>query len=203
LSCLALLGNGYVLAMVLGIFIYVGTEVCISTHVPVYLNAKFGIVLKTWGILGTAFFFIWILVGRFLGSVVLTWISATKFLLATVLVTIVGVVGLLLTGNQAVAITCIMLAGIGCANIFPLIFSITVNRMPERTNEISGLMVTAIVGGAFLPPLMGYIADQISTSRGPQVAASLAFLVPLVCGLYLLFAALLNLKPHSAEAKRN
>ena len=185
-SCLALLGNPYVLTMVLGIFIYVGMEVCISTGVPVYLSKNLGIDLKTWGILGTAFFFICILTGRFLGSVVLNWISAERFLLLTVLVTIVGLVGLLLTNDKTIAIASIMLAGIGCANIFPLVFSITVNHMPERTNEISGLMVTAIVGGAFVPPLMGYVADKTSVTAG--------FIVPLVCAGYLCYASLVSLK---------
>jgi MFS transporter, FHS family, L-fucose permease len=192
-SCLALLSNGYVLTMVIGIFLYVGTEVCISSGVPIYLNAKFDVDLKTWGILGSSFFFIWILTGRFLGSVVLNWISAAKFLVITVLVLLVGLLGLIFTDNQTVAIACIVLAGIGCANVFPLIFSITINTMPERTNEISGLMVTAIVGGAFVPLLMGFVADKASAAVG--------FAVPLVCGLYLLYTAFISLKSHPAEGK--
>jgi MFS transporter, FHS family, L-fucose permease len=184
-SCLALLSNGYVLTMVLGIFIYVGTEVCISSGVPIYLNSKFDFDPKTWGILGNSFFFIWILTGRFLGSVVLNWISATKFLVLTVLVTIAGLLGLMFVENWNLAVGCIALVGIGCANVFPLIFSITVNNMPERTNEISGLMVTAIVGGAFVPPLMGFVADNTSVAIG--------FVVPLICCLYLLYTALISL----------
>jgi MFS transporter, FHS family, L-fucose permease len=192
-SCLSLLSNGYVLAMVVGIFLYVGTEVCISSGVPIYLNAKFDVDLKTWGILGSSFFFIWILTGRFLGSVVLNWIAAAKFLIITVLVLTAGLLGLMFTDNQTVAIACIVLAGLGCANVFPLIFSIAINKMPERTNEISGLMVTAIVGGAFVPPLMGLVADRTSVAAG--------FAVPLVCCLYLLLTALFSQKYHTAAGK--
>jgi fucose permease len=55
---------------------------------------------------------------------------------------------------------------LGFANIFPLLFSMTVDRMPERANELSGLMVTAIIGGALLPPVMGLIADHSSVQLG-------------------------------------
>lgn len=191
-SCLALLGNPYILMTVLGIFLYVGLEVCISSGVPIYLSSKFDIELKTWGVLGNAFFFVWILTGRFLGSVVLNWVSAKKFLLASVLVALVGVLGLLLTNAPSLAVASIVLAGLGCANIFPLIFSITVDHMPERSNEISGLMVTAIVGGAFVPPLMGLLADITSVTIG--------FVVPLACVLYLLGVALACLKARPADA---
>jgi fucose permease len=84
------------------------------------------------------------------------------------------------------AIASIVLVGLGFANIFPLVFSIAVNRMPERSNEISGLMVTAIVGGAILPPMMGLLADATSVTIG--------FLVPLACALYLTYVSLVSLK---------
>jgi fucose permease len=194
-SCLSLLGNGYILMMVLGIFLYVGTEVSFSSHISIYLSGKFGIDLKTWGILGNTFFFICLFMGRFLGSVVLNWIAAKKFLILTVLIAIAGFLGLLFVDDRDLAIVCIMLAGIGCANIFPLIFSITVNNMPQRTNEISGLMVTAIVGGAFVPPLVGIVVDAALKMKYSDAAAvTMGFAVPLACTLYLLFVSLVSLK---------
>jgi len=42
-SCLALLKNGYVLAMVAAIFLYVGAEVCVSAGIPLYLKERFDI----------------------------------------------------------------------------------------------------------------------------------------------------------------
>jgi fucose permease len=206
-SCLALLGEPFILMMVLGIFIYVGTEVCISSGVTTYLKSdalgnssvtdwlksRVGLEIdkKTVGYVANALFILLILIGRSAGSVMLNWMSATKLLVATVLVTIAGLLGLILIHDQTAALASIMLAGIGCANIFPLIFSITVNRMPERSNEISGLMVTAIVGGAALPPLMGLLADRTSPSIG--------FLVPLACAVYLFVAALICLKKPAAR----
>ena len=56
--------------------------------------------------------------------------------------------------------------------------------MPDNANELSGLMVSAITGGAFIPPIMGVIADSISIQ--------VAFLAPAACVLYLLFVAVVN-----------
>jgi fucose permease len=184
-SCVALLGNGYVLLMVMAIFVYVGAEVCVRSGVPVYLK-RFDVDIKKWGVLGTALIDVLLLTGRFSGSVVLNWISAQKFLLITMVISLIGLVGLLLADNRSLALASIVFVGLGFANIFPLVFSIAVNRMPQRSNEISGLMVTAIVGGAIVPPLMGLLADWTSVRIG--------FVVPLCCALYLTYVSLVSLK---------
>ncbi|MGD0036343.1 MAG: MFS transporter [Bacteroidota bacterium] len=183
-SCLELLRNGYVLMMVAAIFVYVGAEVCMSSGIPVYLQSKYGIEIGKIGLLGTGLFFTTLMIGRFLGGVVLNWISPRKFFITTVLVSLVGIVGLL-SGIVSVVI-CVIVIGLGFANIFPLVFSIAVDSMPQKTNELSGLMVTAIVGGAFIPPLMGLIADKISIEYG--------FLVPLMALLYIGWTSVKNLK---------
>jgi len=183
-SCLELLKNGYVLMMVAAIFVYVGAEVCLSSGIPVYLQSKYGIEIGKIGLLGTGLFFTTLMIGRFLGGVVLNWISPRKFFITTVLLSLIGIVGLL-SGIVSVVISVIVI-GLGFANIFPLVFSIAVDSMPQKTNELSGLMVTAIVGGAFIPPLMGLIADKISIEYG--------FLVPLAALLYIGWTSVKNLK---------
>ncbi len=183
-SCLSLLKNKYVLMMVLSIFVYVGAEVSMSSGIPILLNEEFGIEgFSLW--LSWALFFLPILIGRFLGAAILTKIKPIKFLFVTVLMAILGVL-LLLFGNTIIAYTGIILVGLGFANIFPLVFSITVDKLPERANELSGLMVTAIVGGAFIPPIMGYVADLTSILWG--------FFVPLACLIYILFSAIIASK---------
>ncbi len=182
-STFSLLSNKFVLSMVLGIFIYVGIEICLSTGVPILLNSRFGIDIETWGLLGNAFFFIAILTGRFFGSIILNWIKPTAFFRATVVASAVGI-ALIFVNNQAVTLAGIFITGLGFANIFPLIFSLAVDTLPERSNEISGLMVTAIAGGAFIPPIMGAVADSTSVVMG--------FVVPLVGLVYLAFLSFRN-----------
>ena len=184
-SCFSLFSNRYILMMVFAIFVYVGAEVCMSSGIPIYLNKQYGIDIKTWGLLGNAFFFISILSGRFLGSVVLNWITAKRFFLITVILSFVGLIGMFIP-NPVVAVISIFITGVTFANIFPLIFSLTVESMPDRTNEISGLMVTAIVGGAIIPPVMGLVADNTSVVIG--------FVVPLICMIYILYTSLITLK---------
>ena len=125
------------------------------------------------------------MIGRFLGAIILNWITPRSFLLITVILSIVGSITILL-GIKVLAIISIFFIGLGFANIFPLIFSITVDRMPERANELSGLMISAIVGGAIMPLMMGKLADMGGITVG--------LLVPLAGVLYIAYVALRNMK---------
>jgi MFS transporter, FHS family, L-fucose permease len=187
-SCFSLLKHPFIAMMVLGIFLYVGAEVSVSSGVPILLSNKFGIDLATFGLLGNAFFFVAVIAGRFGGSIVLNWMDARKFFLMTSFLSIAGLL-LMFTNSQPVVIAGIFIAGLGFANVFPLIFSITVDSMPDRSNEISGLMVTAIVGGAIIPPIMGLVADFSSVAIG--------FVVPLAAVVYICYLAIYvaNFKP--------
>jgi MFS transporter, FHS family, L-fucose permease len=180
-SCFGLLKNPFILLMVLGIFLYVGAEVSMSAKLPNFLEAKFSYDIKENGLFGTLFFFISLMTGRFLGGVILNWLSPKKFLIITSILSMLGIAGLFIATGPLVAFVFIFIIGLGFANIFPLIFSITVDSMPERSNEISGLMVTAIIGGAFVPILFGVVADQINLMAG--------FLVPGLCMLYIFLIA--------------
>lgn len=182
-SCLALLKNPYVLAMVGSIFFYVGAEVSVSAGIPLYLKERFAIDINKVGLLGTGLFFTALTIGRFSGGVILNWVSPRKFFMLTCALSILGLAGLFVP-NPTIAVACFFVTGLGFANIFPLVFSIAVDSMPEHTNELSGLMVTAIVGGAILPPLMGLAADASSVQT--------SFLVPLAAILYITWTSILK-----------
>ncbi len=109
--------------------------------------------------------------------------SPRKFFLITCSLSILGLLGLYLP-DKTMATASFFLIGLGFANIFPLVFSLAVERMPQHTNELSGLMVTAIVGGAFLPPLMGLVADATSVQA--------SFMVPMAAILYITWVAVMN-----------
>ncbi len=179
-SSFKLLGNKFVLLMVFGIFLYVGAEQCMSSGIPLLLSEKYGIDIQSLGVAGTGLFFLALVIGRFMGAMILNWIPARKFLIITVILSIVGSITLLL-GIKILAIISIFFIGLGFANIFPLIFSIAVDKMPERTNELSGLMISAIVGGAILPLIMGKLADMGGITIG--------LLVPLAAVLYIMYLA--------------
>jgi MFS transporter, FHS family, L-fucose permease len=183
-ACLKLLKNKYIAIMVISIFLYVGAEVSMSSGVPILMKEKYG--LEKFGLLvAWSLFFLPILLGRFAGALILRKLSPNKFLIITVLIAVLGIL-MMFPGSKELTFCGIILVGLGFANIFPLIFSITVDKYPERTNEVSGLMITAIVGGALIPPVMGLIADHISVLAG--------FTVPLVCIILIIYTALLNMK---------
>lgn len=183
-SCIRLLKNGYVFAMVFGVFIYCGIEIAMSSHVPILLSDKFMISLERKGLLiSWSLFYLPIFLGRFFGSFILARIAPKHLLLITALVALLGVL-MVFSNSLTMVLIGVLLVGLGFANVFPLIFSITIDNMPQHTNELSGLMVSSIAGGAFIPLIMGMVADATSIS--------IAFVVPLLCIFYLIFVGIIN-----------
>ena len=189
-SSIKLLKNGYVLAMVAGIFIYCGMEVAVASHTPILLNDKFGISVEELGlVISWSLFYLPIFLGRFFGAFIMKYISPVRLLIVTGLLALLGVLVILFSNILILALVGVLLVGFGFANVFPLIFSITIDNMPKHQNELSGLMVTMIVGGTFVPMIMGTIADTTTIT--------LAFIVPLVCISYVIFLGIMNYKKNS------
>lgn len=188
-SCLGLLKNRFVAFMALSIFLIVGAEVAINTNIANVLMAKYGIELAT-AAYGISFFFAGETISRFLGAIILNWIKPRLFLFLISILSLVGVVGVFLAPSYTVAYAAIMLIGLGVGNMFPIIFSLALAKMPERANEISGLLIMAVSGGAFIPLVMGYV----STTSGPLASI---FVVG-GCMLYILWVSFFVRKSQAA-----
>ena len=174
-NCIRALGDPYILMMFLAIFFYCGAEASMFNRIPSILIENNPGVTPA---LGNIVLIISLFVGRFLGGVILQKMSAKKFLGITIAISIIGNVLLFFPYNVFTTWLSFILIGIGFANIFPLVFSICVDHKPEMSNEISGLMTTAIVGAAIVPLLTGAMAG---------VGIRYAFIVPLCCLAYLCF----------------
>ena len=173
----ALLKDPSVALAVLGIFLYVGAEVGLNSWLATYLARTCGMDLGSSATrLGPGLFFVALSAGRLAGSVVLGFFDARRFLRASTALGLLGL-GLLLSGGRAAALSGVVLCGLGFANVWPLVFSLTIERRPGQSGALSGLMCMAIFGGAVLPALMGAAADR--------AGVRLAFLVPLACFAYL------------------
>jgi len=109
------------------------------------------------------------MLGTFAGALLLTRISSRKFFLWTSVFGIIALVAILNIQSQTLAWIMVFIIGLAVANIFPLVFSIAVEKHPDRTNEISGLMMMAICGGAVIPLLMGRVSDLSSVAAGIYV----------------------------------
>ena len=186
-SSFSLLKEPAVAFAVLGIFLYVGAEVGLNSWLATYLSRSFGMELGSSATrLGPGLFFIALSAGRLLGSIILNYLDARRFFRLSAVLGLAGL-GLLLLGQRNAALGGIVLCGLGFANIWPLVFALTIERRPERSGALSGLMCMAIFGGAALPALMGFAADR--------AGIRLAFLVPLAGFAYLTALAFFGRRP--------
>ncbi len=171
LTALKLLGNSFVLVMVLSIFVVVGVDVGFNSNSGQFLMQRFGFLQEA-AESGRSVYFLGRMTGTFLGALLLTRIASVKFYRWTAVLGIVSFVVLIIlpAGIDRKAVwTLVFITGLAVANIFPLVFSITVRKYPERSSEISGLMMMAISGGAVFPLLMGWITDISNASWGMSV----------------------------------
>jgi fucose permease len=179
-SCFGLLKNRFVAFMALSIFLIVGAEVAINTNIANVLITKYGLTLDK-AVIGISWFFAGETISRFLGAIILNWIKPRVFLFLTTLLALLGILGVFLAPSSTVAFVSIMVIGLGAGNLFPIIFSMALAKMPDRANEISGLLIMAVSGGAFIPLAMGYV----SKAFGPMAS----LFVISGCMLYLLWVS--------------
>lgn len=184
-SCLKLLGVNYVALMVLGIFFIVGIDVGINSTSGQFLMEKMNMDSGP-AMEGRSLYFFGKMLGTFLGALLLTKWSSKKFLLGSSLATLITVVLFIYSPTPLLALALMFIIGLAAANIFPLIFSITVNKYSHRANEISGLMIMAVSGGAFIPPLVGKLTDLFGVTAGMYLFV--------FCSLYLIFLSFFALK---------
>jgi MFS transporter, FHS family, L-fucose permease len=100
-----------------------------------------------------------------------------------------ALVGVSMLGTGHLAMWSMILVGFFNSIMFPSIFTLGVAELGPLTGDGSGLLIMAIVGGAIIPVLQGWIADQIGIHH--------AFFLPVICYLYILFFALSGSKPNS------
>ncbi|MHC1706739.1 MAG: sugar MFS transporter [Bacteroidales bacterium] len=184
-SSLSLLGNRYVAMMVIGIFLIVGIDVGINAVSGQFLLNKFHSA-QTFAESGRSVYFFGKMLGTFGGALLLAILPSRKFFFWSSILALISVLALVFAPAEMTAMVIIFIIGLGVANIFPLIFSLTVEKYPERSNEISGLMIMAVSGGAAIPPLIGWLTDVSGVTAGMFVLVG--------CAIYEIFLALVNLK---------
>jgi len=181
-SCFSLLKDKTILMLFLGILFVVGVDVGLNTSIPKFLIEKCQISLDKAG-LGTSLYFIARTAGAFLGAILLVKLSARKFFIVSMLVAIIAMIVMINFTSLWPILAMIFILGFSVANVFSIIFSAALQRMPERANEISGLMIMGIAGGAIFPVLMGLASDSTATQVG-------GLFVLFVALCYLLFSAI-------------
>jgi len=172
-----------------GIFSYVGAEVSIGSFLVNYFGLPeiAGLSAKTAAGF-VSFYWAGSMVGRFLGAPLLQRIKA-GYLLALCALCAVALISLSMILGGHTAMWTILAVGLFNSIMFPTIFSLGVAELGPFTGSASGVLNMAIVGGALLPVIQGVIADRVGLHH--------AFILPVICYLYILFYGLVGSKPNS------
>jgi FHS family L-fucose permease-like MFS transporter len=175
-----------VLAMI-GIFFYVGVEVGLAQFMVGYFGLpELGGMAAAAAAAFTAYYWGGALVGRLLGSWMLTRINAGILLGVFALLGAVCILTSISTTGR-VAVVTLLLCGFFNSILFPNIFALGITGLGPMTSKGSGLIMTAVVGGAVIPVILGGLVDQF----GFRVAA----ILPIICYLYIAFYGFVGHKP--------
>lgn len=175
----SLLKDKYIVLFFVGILVLVGVDVGMGITFPKLLQERCSLPLEKAG-LGNSVYFFARTVGAFLGGLILMKYPAGKFFTASSLVALAALVGLIFSKNLVTVLVFVALFGLGYANLFSIIFSISMLKVPQKTNEVSALLIVGVCGGAIIPPVLGVVTDSFGTQGAALVALTLAWLFMVV-----------------------
>ncbi len=174
-SILKLFRHKFVVVVVISIFLIVGFDVGINSNITNFLSTRFMISIESASI-GISIYFASLMVGRFAGSILLRKINPVAFMSVSVFITLVGLAGIL-SDTLVLSRISIFIAGLGFSNVFPIMFALALEKMPDYANEFSSLIILAVSGGALIPPIMGFISDTMGVTASIFVLVFCVFFV--------------------------
>ena len=185
-NCFRLLGVPVVLLSFLGIMCHVGIDVGTNTTAPKLLIERTGMTLDEAGF-ATSIYFIFRTLGCLTGSYFLRVLKTRTFFIISV-VMMAASMALMCVGDTKILLYIgIALVGYGNSNVFSMCFAQALTAMPDKQNEVSGLMIMGLFGGTIFPLLMGFASDAIG-----QIGAVLVMAV----GVIYLFTYIKRLSPN-------
>lgn len=175
---LALLSDKVILLLFLGIVFTVGLDVGMNTLTPKLLIERCGLGIADAG-LGSSVYFFCRTAGAFIGAFLLTRVAGAKYLKINLIVLAASLAGLFFVNSYMEILICVGIFAFALSCVFPIIYSMALGRRPEKANEISGLMITGVCGGAVIPPLMGMTTEAVGSQAGSLIilAISAAYLI--------------------------
>lgn len=170
MECVSLLGKPFILLSFVGIMCHVGIDVGTNTTAPKILMERLGMSLTDAGF-ATSLYFIFRTVGCFLGAFILQKVSSKSFFALSSVMMLLAMVGLFMFQSEMMIYVCIAMIGFGNSNIFPIVFSQALFAMPDKKNEVSGLMIMGLFGGTVFPLAMGLASDVMGQNGAVAVMA--------------------------------
>lgn len=177
----SLLRDTTILILFLGIVFVVGIDVGINTAAPKILAERCGLNSIEAGY-GPGIYFAFRTAGAFIGAVLLAKFSSSRIFKIISIVAVLALTSLVFATDKYLVFSLLALIGLAIANVFSIIYSLAIQSRPEKANELSGLMITGVFGGAVIPFFMGLVSDYAGSQTG-------ALLIILLSSVYLLFCA--------------
>ncbi|MFZ6731102.1 sugar MFS transporter [Undibacterium sp. Ji42W] len=175
----SVLSHGHLLMGAIGIFLYVGGEVSIGSFLINFLGeADVGALPPAVAAHYVSFYWGGAMLGRFIGFAVMRKVSPGKTLAFNSAAAIILILTAIYS-HGTLAMWAILAVGLCNSIMFPTIFSMALNKLGPLTGQGSGILCMAIVGGALVPFLQGYLADSIGLH--------VSFYVPAACYTFILY----------------
>ena len=169
-DCLSLLKNPVVLLSFFGIMCHVGIDVGTNTTAPKLLMERLGMTLNE-AAFATSLYFIFRTVGALTGSLLLRIMKTRLFFIVSVVLMALSMAGMFFGTEQWALYVAIALVGYGNSNIFSMLFSEALLSVPDKQNEVSGLMIMGLFGGTVFPLVMGLCSDAAGQAGAVAVMA--------------------------------
>ena len=178
---ISLLKDRNILLSFLGILCIVGLDVGMNTVTPKLLIERAGLA-KEAATYGSSWYFAARTIGTVFGVFLLSRFSEKSFFRINMIIVLLALTGLVFVQHQSLILSLVCIIAFGSSSIFAVIYTLAIKSKPALTNEISGLMVTGVAGGAVIPPLMGFATDCIGTQQG-------AVGIIILCAVYLVYCS--------------
>jgi FHS family L-fucose permease-like MFS transporter len=176
---------GHTVQGAIGIFFYVGVEVGLASIAVDYFKTQGMSTAETASFL-LSLYWLGALIGRLLGAGIMTRVKPGK-LLGIFGFTAAALIAISMFTSGWIAIGTLVLCGFFNSVMFPNIFTLGIAGLGPMTSKGSGLIMTAVVGGAVIPPLIGKLADHVGIQY--------SFVIPVICYLYIAYYGLWGSKP--------
>ena len=167
-DCLKLLGKPVVLLSFIGIMCHVGIDVGTNTTAPKLLMERLGWSLNE-AAFATSLYFIFRTIGCFTGSFFLRVMKARTFFVISIVMMALSMAGMFVGESKLMLFAAIALVGYGNSNVFSIILSHALTALPEKKNEVSGLMIMGLFGGTVFPLIMGFASDAVGQTGAVAV----------------------------------
>jgi FHS family L-fucose permease-like MFS transporter len=186
----AVVAHPHLVKGVIAQFFYVGAQVGVASFIIRFVQHTSAGTSEKLAANYLKFHLLGFMIGRFAGSAVMKVIPASRLLSIFAAGALISILVVISTSGLA-PIWALVFIGFFHSIMFPTIFALSVKGLGSYTKRASSLLVMSIIGGAMIPALMGYISDASSIQR--------AFIVPLVCYVYVLYFALRGYRPLPVE----